>query len=280
MRRHHPALQSLCNAGADPNALEDVLSDATACSTDTKTIKLLFSLGVDPRQPSSSMALFDATDKPLLLKYLIDSGVSVTHAVRGDQRKESVLAIACIHGHMDAIHILLDAGANMHYGKNMALSKAISNYRLDVVQCLIDRAVNVNAPCADGDKHVSPLVLSSRIRDTRVFFLLVNAGADYRPHADEILHAAAANRHLDIVRWMMEHGASLDQGDMSESILVACVKRGEWDMLRFCVDAGARFVSKSRVSTAALAEMARLGHVEWAKALKKQRWKVPLDVSK
>jgi hypothetical protein len=109
------------------------------------------------------------------------------------------LMLAAIHGHRDAVRVLIDHGARVNDQSARGLSPlmlAIMNRRLDVVRLLCDRAADVNARDHLG---WTPLMHAAWTGDPQVVRLLLQRGADPRG-ADQ--RGWTAERHA---RWRLTH---------------------------------------------------------------------------
>ena len=132
-----------------------------------------------------------------------------THAEDVDDKYDlyldrTPLYAASQEGHVDAVRVLLDHGADVNAQDSIdwtPLHLASCEGHLKVVQLLLDYGATVNAQSGDG----SPLHLASDWGNLEVVRLLLSHGADV--HGAEVFQRATADGHHDVAQLLLEHGA-------------------------------------------------------------------------
>ncbi|XP_066144494.1 ankyrin repeat and protein kinase domain-containing protein 1-like isoform X2 [Euwallacea fornicatus] len=153
-----------------------------------------------------------------LLCYLNDYAKMPTECIRNPLQRELADSIIRMVP-LDEIRILLACGAKVNEPVTqglMPLHYAIWQKYYEAAQLLLTRGSDVNATDECG---YSPLHLSAEHGYTEFVRLLLKSGAkvDYRPetreefpkttHCDEPLRLAIRNKHKEIARLLLEHGA-------------------------------------------------------------------------
>ncbi|KAJ3095195.1 hypothetical protein HDU97_007166 [Phlyctochytrium planicorne] len=262
--RHEPAIRLLVEAGANLYHPESALIKSTEYGC-MEVSQLLFDLGLDPKHETSAEALFFCLDEPDVLTFLLESGVEVKDAVRleYEERLESPLVWASKHNNsLDAVNILLDAGADIDFGNGLPLYTAISEQADEIVKCLIERGADLNLVHEHYCGETAPLETACDSFNSTAFFLLVDAGADHLKHAANIICLAAQNNMLTVIRWMIDHGASASDKSYSEKILWSAIYEADFGALQYFLDAGARFVRGSHVLEKSVKKLNDLGEKE------------------
>ncbi|KAJ3106954.1 hypothetical protein HDU97_005235 [Phlyctochytrium planicorne] len=244
-KKHTNAIHALVPTKGRLDLNASCILTSAAIAGDIEIIKLLFSLGVDPGHPNSPQALFYCLEDPEVLTFLIASGVSVKDAVMFDQRErmESALCRACEYGHVVAVHILLDAGADINYCGGRPLYYAIFWKKNDVVKALIERGVDVNLKYGGVSAVEEVLETCCKMNNSDAFFMLANTGADHKKSADRILGKAADSRMLAVIQWMIDHGTDIT-GDLGERVLAAAIAKLDINKFHQFYDAGARMTEE------------------------------------
>jgi len=124
--------------------------------------------------------------------------------------KQSLLSSVCRIGHLDAVRILLDAGADINRRDpdgNTPLWNAYLMDRREILRLLLDRGANVNIPLDDGEYMLTRAIDFDK---EEVAQLLIDHGADPN-RADDLgktpLICAAMMGHLNVARALREAGA-------------------------------------------------------------------------
>lgn len=150
---------------------------------------------------------------------------------------------------IDFVEILLDAGADVDgvfAFSGTALQSAADDGNLDIVALLLERGADVNAK--SGFKGTA-LIAASRCGHADTVEILLLLGAD--PDALDgyrFATALTAAMDLNVIRLLLEHGASLQKLGRDEHALVKAVKRGDVAAVELLLEHGANpnMVSRGR----------------------------------
>ncbi|KAG8752573.1 hypothetical protein FRC14_006936 [Serendipita sp. 396] len=211
----------LLDKGADPNTpycrqFHRPLQAAVS-SGSLEMVKLLLAAGADVNTKGgewgSALQLAAKQGSVEIIQLLIDNGHGVNHCV---QRHGTALVIAAQNGHDDAALVLLkngadpklegvgyykplnaacqylkvdtvraflDAGADIkgEPGRTTALHVASDKGNLSIIQLLVERGADVNAP---GGAVGTPLKAAIQSQNQAVFQLLLDSGADINARGD------------------------------------------------------------------------------------------------
>jgi hypothetical protein len=146
--------------------------------------------------------LFDAAEKGDVARALacIEAGAGI-NAQTGDVERFSALHIAAMHGHVDLVRALVDAGADLYLkcgSGDSALHLAAHGGSEEAVSLILSRGVDVNIA---GFGDTSPLFNAVEKGMLGCVSLLCERGADVNRTDDwssSPLHLAAMHGHLDI----------------------------------------------------------------------------------
>lgn len=146
--------------------------------------------------------LFDAAEKGDVARALasIEAGAGI-NAQTGDVERFSALHIAAMHGHVDLVRTLVDAGADLYLKSgsgDSALHLAAHGGSEEAVSLILSRGVDVNIA---GFGDTSPLFNAVETGKLGCVSLLCERGADVNRTDDwssSPLHLAAMHGHLNI----------------------------------------------------------------------------------
>lgn len=185
---------------------------------------------------------------------------------------ESLLSAACSAGCFFLVEMILDMGADIEdrgQKDTTPLMEAANSGHSDIVKLLIERNASINAQTGQGN---TPLILASANGHTECVKLLLDAGATTEEHNESghtALMEAASNGHVNVAKLLISYGASINthSHEFKESALTLACYKGQLDMVKFLLDAGADQEHKTEEMHTALMEASMDGHVEVARLL-------------
>lgn len=185
---------------------------------------------------------------------------------------ESLLSAACSAGCYFLVEMILDMGAateDRGHKDTTPLIEAANSGHSDIVKLLIERKASINAQTNQGN---TPLILASANGHTECVRLLLEAGAKTEEHNESghtALMEAASNGHVDVAKLLISKGASINthSHEFKESALTLACYKGQLEMVKFLLEAGADQEHKTEEMHTALMEASMDGHVEVARLL-------------
>lgn len=130
-----------------------------------------------------------------MLRHLISIGAPVNGHRDGVNNKSRPMTCASENGHKDSVQVLLDNGA---FTKRSDLLGAIKHGQPGVVRLLLDHGVQTKGS----------VVAAARKGYFGILQMLVSHGADVNEEDPPPIVVAAAAEHMDMVRYLIEHGAT------------------------------------------------------------------------
>lgn len=185
---------------------------------------------------------------------------------------ESLLSAACSAGCFFLVEMILDMGADIEdrgHKDTTPLMEAANSGHSDIVKLLIERKASINAQTNQGN---TPLILAAANGHTECVRLLLEAGARTEEHNESghtALMEAASNGHVDVAKLLITKGASINthSHEFKESALTLACYKGQLEMVKFLLEAGADQEHKTEEMHTALMEASMDGHVEVARLL-------------
>jgi ankyrin repeat protein len=144
---------------------------------------------------------------------------------------DNALKLAASYGHVQAVMLLLQRGANVHADGDYALRWASHNGHAAVVQLLIQRGANVHAG------HDLALRHASKNGHAAVVKLLIHHGAHVHALDDRALRVASEKGRVEVVQVLIQHGA--DVHARNDWALQHASKSGRMDVVQVLVQHGA-----------------------------------------
>ena len=183
-----------------------------------------------------------------------------------NERGHSAVLIAQYHRKNDLVDLLLAAEPELD------LFDAASVGRVDRVRALLDQdPARVNGWSSDG---FTPLHLASFFGYAKVVELLLARGAEVNPVARnpmkvQPLHSAAAGRHGEVARLLVEAGANVNaKQEKGWMPLHAAAQNGDVEMATLFLDRGADPTAQNDEGKSAIGLAADAGKTEVLKLLK------------
>jgi ankyrin repeat protein len=174
-------------------------------------------------------------------KLLLTALLPLLLAACGEPDRPSIsLYLALQHGDIDQIerHIYWGTDINaLDADGRRPLHVAAERGRTVVLELLLEHGADVNAPDQAGRTPIQRAVLNGR---TQIADLLLQHGARLDP-GELLLEAAAQGvQDRDVVRWLVGHGADLNQKDAAgDTALLLAARSGNHRLALHLVDEGA-----------------------------------------
>ena len=242
--------QAIIDHGGDVNARnkKNVTALAIACAKrNVNAINVLLNAGADTNiaDVDGNTCLHNAADAQCtkkVLQAIIEQGADVN--VR-NIHNETALVVACVKRNIDAISVLLHAGADVNIpatdSSASLLIPIMEVHYTKTFQTMIDHGADVNVV----DKNsVSAIMLACQTGKKNAINVLLNAGADLSIvdiDGNTCLHHAV-NRWCDneVLEAIISHGADVNAVNKSNvtALMVACHRRYE-NHISVLLDAGA-----------------------------------------
>ena len=236
--------------GADVNATskDNVTALMRACKKgNIDAINILLNAGADPDIAGNDgytcfhFAAGGYCSKETL-QTIINHSTDVNAAIKNN---ETTLMKACYTGNIDAINILLNAGANLHisdnYGDTWLHHAAFGDCTKDVFQTIIDHGADVNA--TDKNNKTALVIACDKCNEGAINVLL-NAGADPNISDDDgfasLQTAVYGDCSIEILQAVLDHGADVNATNKhNQTALIAASKKGSTDAINVLLNAGA-----------------------------------------
>ena len=195
-----------------------------------------------------------------LLRLLIDRGADLDAV---SDHSESALSVAALIGRLDAIRLLLEAGANPDPLEWSSLHRAVAIGTLEEVR----ERIKLGDDLKVRDRwERTPWLLSIQTRDLAKAQFLLNAGADLndrdRFSNTALILAIEANDPV-MLRWLLDQGLDPNgTGECDDTVLIKAAESGGVECVRTLITAGAdpnlSKESTTPIGSAANLEIARV----------------------
>ncbi|KAJ3045558.1 hypothetical protein HDV00_009215 [Rhizophlyctis rosea] len=187
------------------------------------------------------------------VKILLDAGA---HLWGGD------LGLAAAVGNVTIVHILLEAGADVHWFaedsfRSTALDSAAGNGNPEVLRALLAAGARV-----EGNQDPPPLLHAVNWGHTEAVKVLVDAGADVHRDSDKALKLAVESAKVDIVKILLAAGADADAA--WESTFSTTWGRDPIEVVKLLLNAGVN-VRENHLDS--LSKAIELRHGEFVRSL-------------
>jgi len=189
----------------------------------------------------------------------------------GEPDRPSIsLYLALQRGDIDQIERHIHWGADINEfdpDGRRPLHVAAATGRVIVVELLLKHGAEVDAPDRANRTALERAVLEGR---PRIAELLLRHGASLDPDSLLIDAARAGTQHRDVVRWLVDHGASLEtRGTDGDTALLIAIRDNNHRLARHLIDQGADVNVHDAAGNSALGLARALGHEEIAQQLRR-----------
>lgn len=222
----------------------------------------------------------------LILEAGLQRGVDLS---RADVYGRIPLHYACIHGWMEMVRMLLDAGIStidyLDHDNFTPLIHSIIKDHLPCVEQLLSRAARID-PASDSD-HV-PLNLACQNASLPIIRILLETNAKFLPDAEGLYpqHLVARScRSPEVISLLKSHGADLDQKDKlyQWTPLFHAASEGCVECSRTLLDSGVNVGALDEKNLPAMYYAAWEGHLEcmallWSRRTGSALPRTPLDI--
>ena len=229
-------LQALIDHGANLNATckHDNTALMKACKKRNEdAIRVLLKAGADTNivdQGGQTVLMYAVYEKcsKQVLQAIIDHDADVNAT---DKDNCTALVFACDKRHVDAIHVLLQAGADPNTSDDKActclMHVVLSDYSEEVLKVIIDHGADVNA--TDKDNHTA-LMFTCIMGHAYSIHVLLKAGADVniaeKDGHTSLMCAVRSDCSKEVLQAIIDHGA----------IVNAVCKHNETALMRACYE--------------------------------------------
>ncbi|TVY25720.1 Ankyrin-1 [Lachnellula hyalina] len=241
-------------SGADANAQKfgDTPLQIAARNDDVALVRLLLRNGAyvnaAARKKGGRTALQSAasTGNNDLVQILLDEGADV-NALPAYENGRTAIQAAAQGGHAETLRILRDLGADVNAkasprGGRTCLQTAAENSDTEMIRLLLRFRAEVNAPAA-SEMGRTALQAAVQGHNSAGVDVLLNAGADINAAPSKLkgmsaLYGAVRNNDLELSRRLLVTGDP-NGATSRHSPIVKAAKRGNFDLVRSLIDAGA-----------------------------------------
>jgi len=193
---------------------------------------------------------------PAIVKLLLERGAAPN--ARG-KYGVAPLHWAARHGQTEVGRILIENGADVNlkdFDLETALYKAASRGHTDFVQLLLDNGADINA--AEDRWRRTAIYEAAANRHLDTVRLLIERGADHRG----LLHTAASRNQTDLAALLLDNGDDINavKDGYRETPLRLAVGARHTDMIRLLLERGASPHVEDYMGTTPMAIAARCGN--------------------
>ena len=243
-------LQSLLNHGANVNATNklNVTALMIACTKgNVDAISALLNAKADPNIPDAYgdtclQNAVEETDNADVLQAIVGLSANVNAT---NKWNETALEIALIKGNVNAINILITAGAEVNMSDNNSDTYLHNAVRMgcsaQALQAIVDHGADVNST---NKWNQTAVALALMERNVDAINVLLNVGADPNiadDDGDTCLHEVIRiDYSKEMILSIIEHGANVNAANNQNftALKMACVKRNI-DAVSVLLNAGA-----------------------------------------
>ena len=171
---------------------------------------------------------------------------------KSTDNQQTALHIASANGHLGVVRLLLSRNAHIEAldsNQRTPLFRAIEMGKSSIIQFLIERKANLNATDINGNSLLAVSCLTGNLELVRT---LQKHGVDIKKASGAVL-AACRGKHLEIVQYLSENGASLDDVDKGcQSAVHYAAKYGFHEIVKYLTENDVKLETKANDGTTAL----------------------------
>ena len=205
-----------------------------------------------------------------LAKHLVVAHAEDVNARGGHHR--TPLHAASYRGHLDAVHLLLNHGAEVNTidERRSPLRSAYAGDHLEVMRLLLERGADANVMCSTSPS--ARLLHYAAVKGKiGVLRLLLQHNADVNAKTNNgvtPLYNASGRGQLNAIQLLLDHGADVNSQTVTLSTpLMFASERGHLETVQVLLRHGANLHMRSNRNLTAFLMATRKGHVEVAQLL-------------
>ncbi len=220
----------------------------------------------------------DHTSVASIVRLLIDSGADLFSA--HEKGNDGPLHFAAKHGHIEVVSLLLEKGIDVNikgsYGYTALHHAAYYGRSLDLVNILLEGGAHVNAI---GERSTTALfkLISSDGDNVEIARLLIDKGAEFKEEGyGGALYWAARCGKRKIVEFLIDRGLDVNSRDYKneDEAVIGAMKNKHYDIVKILLEHGADPDAEDYWDGSLLQQAANLGDQELVKIiLEKQKEK-------
>ncbi len=201
------------------------------------------SISQEPLSAACDRDTEDHTSVASIVRLLIDSGADPFSA--HEKGKDGPLHFAAKHGHIEVVSLLLEKGIDVNlkgsYGYTALHHAAYYGRSLDLVNVLLEGGAHVNAIV---ERSTTPLFkhISSGVENVEIARLLIDKGAELKEEGyGGALYWAARCGKRKIVEFLIDRGLDVNSRDYKneEEAVMGAMKNKHYNIVKILLEHGA-----------------------------------------
>ena len=238
-------------------------------------LRILLAAGADVNQVTSrgdaalfSSAYFGLTDN---VKLLLEYGAKLPE---GDRVDLNPLSGAIQNDHIEAVRVLLEAGANPNLytenGTSLLTLSICKDKPYEILELLMKHGADVNY--ADKEDGMPPLVYAAKMGNLKVVRALLESGAKadiFKDGNSFLISSVRAENANELCSLLIRHGANVNYQDKEQgsTALLYAVLSNNTELLPVLISAGANVNLPNKFDETPLFSAAYHGHTDCLKLL-------------
>ncbi|WYD79420.1 MAG: ankyrin repeat domain-containing protein [Candidatus Electrothrix gigas] len=167
-------------------------------------------------------------------------------------KKDTVFTLAIENGHKDIVKLLIDIVSDNGKLIDTALIAAVKKGDIDIVRILLNNKADANII---NDRGETALAIASSSGRLEIVKNLIEFGANinakgHRGETSGMLLSALNNKHPEVVCYLLEHGANVDEDD--NSMLMSAIYKGYHEVVKLLLEKNIDVNSADRYGTTPL----------------------------